>query len=45
MRITKWWIASAVMGILLIISGILDGELGQILTRAIRICLECVGVG
>jgi len=32
-------------GIILMISGILRGELQDIMRKAIIICLECIGIG
>lgn len=34
-----------VLGILFVVLGILRGEPGEILAKAIRICLECIGLG
>lgn len=33
------------IGIVLIISGISRGEVAVVLEKAIRICLECIGIG
>lgn len=33
------------IGILLIISGVSRGEVAIVLEKAIRICLECIGIG
>ncbi|MDR2156614.1 MAG: thioredoxin [Clostridiales Family XIII bacterium] len=32
-------------GLVLIAAGALRGETGTILARAVRICLECIGIG
>ena len=37
--------AAIVLGILFVAVGILRGEPKEILAKAIRICLECIGIG
>ena len=39
------WAAVLAAGIGLLGIGILRGEPGMILEKAIRICLECIGIG
>ena len=41
------WIgpALAVLGILLMILGIYRGEASVVFTKAINICMECIGIG
>lgn len=36
---------TAILGILLMVLGIYRNELEIVLTKAIHICLECVGIG
>ncbi|MCL2632970.1 MAG: hypothetical protein FWD34_00465 [Oscillospiraceae bacterium] len=33
------------LGITLMTFGVLNGELQEILRKAVRICLECIGIG
>ena len=42
----KWagW-ALLALGLVFVFVGILRGEPGMILQKAIRICLECIGIG
>ncbi len=35
----------AACGLLLMILGILRGEAGAVFEKAVRICLECIGIG
>ena len=37
--------AAIVLGVLFVICGILRGETREILAKAVRICLECIGIG
>ena len=37
--------AAIVLGVLFVVVGILRGEPKEILAKAIRICLECIGIG
>ncbi|MBR3401532.1 MAG: thioredoxin [Parasporobacterium sp.] len=37
--------AAIVLGILFLVIGILRGEPGEILFKAVKICLECIGIG
>ena len=34
-----------VLAVVLIVAGVALGQPGQVLTKAINICLECVGIG
>ena len=43
-RIPAWALLCAVAAVMLI-SGLLRGEAGIQLAKAIRICLECIGIG
>ena len=38
------WLLLAAGGVLILV-GILRGEPGMILEKAIRVCLECIGIG
>lgn len=48
---TKQWksqkmgIGMAVLGVLMMSYGICRGEVDVVFTKAIRICLECIGIG
>lgn len=35
----------AVIGVVGIVVGVLQGETGVVLEKAIKICLECIGIG
>ena len=37
--------ALAILGILLMIFGIYRGEVDVVFTKAINICMECIGIG
>ncbi|MDR2658175.1 MAG: thioredoxin [Oscillospiraceae bacterium] len=41
------WISPTLIGCgtILIVIGVARGELGVILMKAIRVCMECVGIG
>ena len=41
------WIGAgaAVLGVGMMLYGILRGEAGVVLAKAVRICLECIGIG
>lgn len=38
-------IALAMMGLLIMSFGIYRGEMSVVLTKAINICMECIGIG
>ena len=40
----RWWGACALFAALLV-AGVLLGDAGKVLAKAIRICLECIGMG
>ena len=42
-NITAWLLIAAAA--VLIVIGIRDGQPAQVLMKAIRICMECVGIG
>lgn len=45
-RCASWGgIAAAVSGICMMTYGISRGEMAVVLTKAINICLECIGIG
>ena len=33
------------VGVIMVVFGVLRGEAGIVLAKAIRLCLECVGIG
>lgn len=35
----------AALGLVMMVYGIWRGEMATVLTKAIRICLECIGIG
>ena len=37
--------AAAVIGLGMMIYGAVRGEAGTVLAKAVRICLECIGIG
>ena len=42
----KWTgIALAAAGILMMVYGIYRGEMAVVLTKAVNICMECIGIG
>ena len=43
---SRWTgIALAVVGILMMVYGINRGEMTVVLTKAVNICMECIGIG
>jgi len=43
---SRWTgIALAAMGILMMSYGIFRGEMEVVLTKAVNICMECIGIG
>lgn len=43
---TKWTgVVLAIIGILLMVLGIYRGEMSVVFTKAINICMECIGIG
>ncbi len=43
----KWWIGfgSLTVGVCLIVIGVARGEAEVVFEKAIRICMECIGIG
>lgn len=39
------WAALFGVGVLLIVLGILNGGMQDVLTKAVKICSECIGLG
>ena len=39
------WAVLAVIGVLLVVLGILNGGAGDVLAKAVKICSECIGIG
>ncbi|MHC1786824.1 MAG: CD1871A family CXXC motif-containing protein [Christensenellales bacterium] len=39
------WLWICLLGLLLMAAGVALGEPGVVLRKAIRICLECIGIG
>ncbi len=39
------WAALAVIGVLLVVLGILNGGASDVLAKAVKICSECIGIG
>ena len=43
---TKWTgVVLEIIGILLMVLGIYRGEMSVVFTKAINICMECIGIG
>lgn len=47
MRVNKSWMGPAAVGagLLMMCYGIFRGEAAVVLTKAINICMECIGIG
>lgn len=45
MRREKAAVTVLLTGLALILLGAAEGQNGQVLAKAVRICLECVGIG
>ena len=41
----RLWLPLALLGALLLTWGVLRGEAAVLLQKAVRICLECIGIG
>ena len=41
----KWWIVLAAVGAVFIVVGVMRGETQVVFTKAVNICLECIGIG
>jgi hypothetical protein len=37
--------AAALLGIAMMVFGVYRGEMAEVFTKAVRICLECIGIG
>ena len=44
-RRTQFRLAAAAAGIALLALGLARGEFSDVLAKAMRICLECIGIG
>ena len=43
---SRWTgIAMAALGVLMMVFGIYRGEMEVVLTKAVNICMECIGIG
>lgn len=45
LKADRFWIPLSLLGVLLILFGVLRGEAAVVLKKAVRICLECIGIG
>lgn len=43
--ISSRWTGIAALGLVMMGYGIWRGEMATVLTKAVRICLECIGIG
>ncbi len=41
----RLWIILSLAGMIMVILGIARGEVRVVLSKAIRVCLECIGIG
>ena len=44
----KIWLLRAVLfvaGAAMLVAGVMNGEAGTVLQKAVNICLECIGIG
>ena len=41
----KTWLLLSLAGLAMVIAGAARGEVRIVLSKAIRICLECIGIG
>lgn len=39
------WLGGAFLGILFLVTGILQGQFAIIWKKAVMICMECIGIG
>lgn len=44
-KINRAGIFALITGAVLMITGVINGEHTQVFEKAIRICLECIGIG
>ncbi len=45
LKADKLWFPLSLLGALMIVLGALRGEVAVVLNKAIKICLECIGIG
>ena len=45
MKLTLMRTAAFLAGAAFVIIGVMRGEAGEVLEKAVRICLECIGIG
>jgi len=38
-------VAAAAVGIIMMAFGVYRGEMAEVFSKAVRICLECIGIG